>query len=59
MNLREQFKALDEYKTPEDMKSFFVISIDVQNAFLEGNAYQTTKWDCIGDENPEMLLCDI
>ena len=59
MNLREQFEALNGYKTPEDIKSCFGISIDVQNAFLEGNAYQTTKWDYIGDENPEMLLCDI
>ena len=43
MNLREQFEALNGYKTPEDIKSCFGISIDVQNDFLEGNAYQTTK----------------
>ena len=59
MNLREQFEALNGYKTPEDIKSCFGISIDVQNDFLEGNAYQTTKWECMRDENPEMLLCDI
>ena len=59
MNLREQFEALNGYKTPEDMKSCFGISIDVQNAFLKGNTYQTNKWDYMGDENPEMLLFDI
>ena len=45
MNLRESFKALNEYIITENIKKlkWFVISIEVKNDILKENGFHTIK----------------